>query len=158
MKGFQKLLVPIDFSAHSVEAMRVAADLARRFDASLTLIHVYDPMISALPDGFIMVPQPGIDKLFEALRSQLEGARRQALEAGAPRVETKLLEGFVAGEIVQFAERGAFDLIVMGTHGRSGMAHLVIGSIAERVVRLSPCPVLTVKKPETKAQGGRESA
>jgi nucleotide-binding universal stress UspA family protein len=151
MTGFQRLLVPVDFSAHSVEATRVAADLARRFDASLTLIHVYDPMIYALPDGFIMVPQTGIDKLFDAFRSQLDSARRQALDAGAPRVETKLIEGFVAAELVELAKRGEFDLIVMGTHGRTGMSHVVIGSIAERVVRLSPCPVLTVKRPGSKA-------
>lgn len=153
--SFQKLLAPVDFSAHSVEATRVAADLARRFDASLTLIHVNDPMTYALPDGFVMVPPTAIEKLYQALNSQLDGARRQALEAGAPRVETKLLDGFVAGEIVQFAERGAFDLIVMGTHGRTGMTHLVLGSIAERVVRLSPCPVLTVKKPGSKAPGSQ---
>jgi universal stress protein A len=149
--SFQKLLVPVDFSAHSVEATRVAAELARRFDASLTLIHVNDPMIYALPDGVVMVPPAAIKDLQDALRSRLDGARRQALEAGAPRVEAQLLEGFVASEIVQFAQRGAFDLIVMGTHGRSGMAHLFIGSIAERVVRLSSCPVLTVKTPESKA-------
>jgi universal stress protein A len=85
------------------------------------------------------------------LRSRLDGARRQALEAGAPRVETKFLEGFVAGEIVRFAQRDAFELIIMGTHGRTEMTHLFIGSIAERVVRLSPCPVLTVKKPGSQA-------
>jgi nucleotide-binding universal stress UspA family protein len=61
-------------------------------------------------------------------------------------VETKLLQGFVAGQIVEFASRGEFDLIVMGTHGRTGMQHLVMGSIAERVVRLAQCPVLTVKQ------------
>jgi nucleotide-binding universal stress UspA family protein len=61
------------------------------------------------------------------------------------RVETKLLQGFVAGQIVEFASRGEFDLVVMGTHGRTGMQHLFLGSVAERVVRLAHCPVLTVK-------------
>jgi glycine betaine transporter len=158
MTGFKRVLVPVDFSAHSVEATRVAADLARRFDGSLTLIHVYDPMIHALPEGFVLVPRTAIDKLFEAFGSQLESARRQALDAGAPRVETKLIEGFVTAEIVEAAKRGEFDLIVMGTHGRTGMSHLVIGSIAERVVRLSHCPVLTVKKPGSKATPSAPSA
>jgi universal stress protein A len=153
MNGFQKILVPVDFSSHSLEAIRVAAELAKRFDASLTLSHVYDPLVYARPDGFLMVPQLDVGRVCDALRAELDGARLRALQAGAPQVETKLLDGVVASEIVEFAKRDEFDLIVMGTHGRTGMAHLVIGSIAERVVRLSPCPVLTVKKPESKAAG-----
>jgi nucleotide-binding universal stress UspA family protein len=58
------------------------------------------------------------------------------------------LQGWAAGEITQFAKEGGFDLIVMGTHGRSGLKHLLLGSVAERVVRTAPCPVLTVRKPE----------
>ena len=146
MENFHKLLVPIDFSPHSLEATRVAAGLARRLDASLTLVHVYDPLIFALPDGMSFVPESVITKLFEAFRTELDSARRVALAGGAERVATQLLEGPVATAIVDFARRGAFDLIVMGTHGRTGMSHLFIGSTAERVVRLSPCPVLTVKK------------
>ena len=151
MSGYNKILVPVDFSVHSAEATRVAADLAKRFDASLTLAYVYDPLAYALPDGFVMVPQSEVDRLLDALRAQLEASRRQALEAGAPRVEAKLLQGFVAGQIVDFASRGEFDLIVMGTHGRTGMQHLVMGSVAERVVRLARCPVLSVKHREAKA-------
>jgi nucleotide-binding universal stress UspA family protein len=146
MNRFQKIVVPIDFSAHSLEATRVAADLARRFGASLTLIHVYDPLIFALPDGLAWVPESTIAKLFEAFRTELDSARKLALEAGAPRVATQLLEGAVAVGIVDFAQGGAFDLIVMGTHGRTGMSRLFIGSTAERVVRLAHCPVLTVKR------------
>jgi universal stress protein A len=146
MSGYAKILVPVDFSMHSAEATRVAADLAKRFDASLTLAYVYDPLAYALPDGFAMMPQPEIDRLLEALRAQLSASQRMALEAGAPRVDAKLLQGFVAGQIVEFAGRGEFDLIVMGTHGRTGLQHLVMGSTAERVVRLASCPVLTVKQ------------
>jgi universal stress protein A len=146
MSGYRRILVPVDFSAHSAEATRVGADLARRFDASLTLVYVYDPLAYALPDGFAMVSQADIDKLLEAFRAQLAASQRLALEAGAPRVETKLLQGFVAGQIVEFASGGEFDLVVMGTHGRTGMQHLVMGSTAERVVRLARCPVLTVKQ------------
>ena len=152
MKGFQRILVPVDFSAHSAEAVRVAADLGRRFSARLSIVHVYDPLTYALPDGFMLVQQSDLDKLFEALRAQLGDAQRQALECGAPNVETKLLQGHVAGEVVDYAARGEFDLIVLGTHGRSGLQHLVLGSIAERVVRLAPCPVLTVKKPSSREQ------
>jgi universal stress protein A len=146
MSGYEKILVPVDFSIHSAESTRVAADLAKRFGAALTLIHIYDPLAYALPDGFALVPQPELDKLFDAFRAQLAASQRAALDAGAPRVETKLLQGFVASQIVEFASRGQFDLIVMGTHGRTGMPHLVMGSVAERVVRLAQCPVLTVKQ------------
>ena len=101
----------------------------------------------SLPDGFAMLAKADMDRLFEAFRTQLAASRQQAFDAGATRVDTKLLTGFVANEIVEFASRGQFSLIVMGTHGRTGMLHLAMGSIAERVVRLAPCPVLTVKGP-----------
>jgi universal stress protein A len=153
MNSFEKILVPIDFSAHSAEATRTAAGLAQRFEGELTLVHVYDPLIYAFPDSYAAATPAELDRLLDGFKAELEGARRQALEAGAPRVETRLLHGFIAGEIIEFAKRGEMDLIVMGTHGRTGLAQLIIGSIAERVVRLSPCPVLTVKVP-----GSRPSA
>lgn len=146
MKPFGRILVPVDFSAYSAEATRVATDLARRYDATLTLMHVYDPLAYALPDGFTPFPPLQHERLFEALQDQLAGAKAHALEAGAPRVATKLLQGSVAAQISEFAERGEFDLVVMGTHGRTGVKHLVLGSIAESVVRTAPCPVLSVKK------------
>jgi len=146
MSRYEKILVPVDFSAHSAEAIRVAADIAKRFDASITLSYVHDPLAYALPDGFALVTQPEIERLLDAFRAQLATSQRQAFDAGAPRVDTKLLQGVVAGQIVEFASRGAFDLIVMGTHGRTGMQHLLLGSTAERVVRLAQCPVLTVKQ------------
>lgn len=145
MYAFKRILVPIDFSVHALEAVRVAADLAKRFDGSLTVVHVYDPLVYSLPDGFMFLPQHQIDTLIEAFEAQLERSKRLALEAGAPRVETAVLRGTVAEEIVERATRGEFDMIVMGTRGRTGVKHLMLGSIAERVVRLAPCPVLTVK-------------
>jgi universal stress protein A len=147
MKPFQKLLVPVDFSAHSAEALHVAVDLGRRYDASLTLIHVYDPLVYALPDGFTLFTQPQLERVYEALEGQLASAKAQAVEAGAPRVQTKLLQGSIAGQVTEYAARGEFDLVIMGTHGRTGVKHLLLGSIAEKVVRTAACPVLTVKKP-----------
>jgi universal stress protein A len=144
--NIRKLLVPVDFSAHSAEALRIAAELARRFDASLTLVHVYDPMVHALPDGFTFAA-PHLAPLLDAIEHELAGAKRRVLEAGIPSVETRVLHGLAASEIVEFAKRGQVDLIVMGTSGRTGMAHLVLGSVAERVVRTANCAVLTVKSP-----------
>lgn len=146
MKPFDRILVPVDFSAYSAEATRIATDLARRYGATLTLMHVYDPLAYALPDGFTPFPPPQNERLIEALQDQLAGAKAHAIEGGAPRVATKLLQGTVAAQITEYAERGEFDLVVMGTHGRTGVKHLVLGSIAESVVRTAPCPVLSVKK------------
>ena len=75
----------------------------------------------------------------------LAAEKKIAETAGAQRVDTHQLQGIAADEIVEFAKKGAFDLIVIGTHGRTGIQHALIGSIAERVVRRAPCPVLTVK-------------
>lgn len=150
MKPFQKILVPVDFSAHSAEAMRVSADLSRRYEASILLVHVYDPLVYALPDGFTFVTPPAVDQLLEAFSEQLAQSKLQAIEAGATRVETRVLQGSIAGAILDCATREAIDLIVMGTHGRTGMQHVLIGSTAERIVRLAACPVLTVKKPKVK--------
>lgn len=147
MSRFKRILVPVDFSSHSAEAIRVAADLAARFDAQLTLAHVYDPMVYALPDGYILFEQPQLEQLLAALEVELSGAKQLALEGGARRVDKQLLQGSIGAEIVDFAGRGEFDLIVMGTHGRTGAKHLLLGSIAERVARLAPCPVLSVKGP-----------
>lgn len=145
MKPFNRILVPVDFSEHSAKAVRVAADLARRFDGLLTVIHVYDPLVYSLPDGFMFLPQQQIDQLVNALQENLDKSKQLALDAGAPRVEAALLRGPIADEIVERAARGEYSVIVMGTRGRTGMKHLLLGSIAERVVRLAPCPVLTVK-------------
>jgi universal stress protein A len=145
MMPFHKILVPVDFSAHSAEAVRIAAELSSRFEAPLTLVYVHDPLVYALPDGFTFMPQTAVDQLIDALEAQLAQAKLQALGAGARRVETQLLHGLVSEAVVARATTGAFDLIVMGTHGRTGMQHVLMGSTAERVVRLAACPVLTVK-------------
>lgn len=145
MKPFKKILVPTDFSPHSLEAVRTGVDLARRYEGSLTLVHVYDPVAYALPEGYVLFTPPQFEKLIAALEQQLEGSKQVAREAGAAEVETRLLQGFPAGEIVDFAASAGIDLIVMGTHGRTGAKHLFLGSVAERVVRTAPCPVLTLK-------------
>lgn len=145
MQPFNRILVPVDFSTQSAQAVRTAADLARRYEASLTLVHVYDPIAYALPEGYVVFAPSQLDKMFAAFEKQLAAAKQNALEAGAPRVDTRLLQGFVTAEIVDFASRAEADLIVMGTHGRRGVSHVVLGSVAERVVRMAPCAVLTVK-------------
>jgi nucleotide-binding universal stress UspA family protein len=144
MKTFSKILVPLDFSAHSREALEYAAELARRYEASLTLVHAYQTVAYALPEGFVLYTPAQFANALTEFEKQLTAAKGEALRAGATRVETRMLQGDVASEVVQLAKEGGYDLIVMGTHGRTGASHLLMGSIAEKVVRRAPCPVLTV--------------
>lgn len=147
MQRFEKILVPADFSEHSAEAVRTAADLSRVYDAPLTIIHVFDPAIYALPEAYVLFTPEQLDKVVGALESQLAGFKQLATDGGAVQVETRLLHGFVASQIIEVAGTSGASLIVMGTRGRTGLSHLLLGSVAERVVRLAPCAVLTVKAP-----------
>jgi universal stress protein A len=147
MKPFKKILVPTDFSAHAEEATRVAIDLSKRYDGAVTLVYVYEPVSYALPEGYALYTPTQLDGMFAEFDARLASAKTAAENAGVGRVDTKRLQGPVPEEICEFAGNGAFDLIVMGTHGRSGFERLVLGSVAERVVRMAPCPVLTVRLP-----------
>jgi nucleotide-binding universal stress UspA family protein len=127
---WKKVFCPVDFSEESRAALRVAADLARRFGAELTLFHS-DTAASALQAA---TSEPG----------QLGEWKREAERLGAPRVTTAHASGEPPGAIVEAAKAGGYDLIVMGTHGRTGRQASLIGSVAENVVRRSEVPVLTV--------------
>ena len=147
MKPFKKILVPVDFSSHSTAALRYAADLSRRYEASLDVLHVFQTMTYALPEGYVVPTGSQLQAIMNEFESQLAAAKRSAEEAGAIKVETELLQGGVATEILRHAKERECDLIVMGTHGRTGMKHMLLGSVAEYIVRVAPCPVLTVRAP-----------
>lgn len=151
MKPFKKILVPVDFSTHSEEAMRAAADLAKRYAGTVTLAYVYEPMQYALPEGYILYTPDQVSKMTSAFKERLDRAEQAMKELGAPTVEARLLEGIVAHELAELARNEAFDLIVMGTHGRTGVKRALMGSVADRVLRSAPCPVLVVKAPDTHA-------
>lgn len=153
MTSFQNVLVPTDFSPHANEAVRTAADLAGRYGGTITLVYVYEPVAQALPSEHMLYAPLQMRELFVIFEQRLASAKSDALAAGASRVETRLLVGPTAPEIVSFAEQGAFDLIVIGTRGRTGLNRLLMGSVAERVVRTAPCPVLTVHLPDRKQAG-----
>lgn len=152
MKPFERILVPVDFSEHSTEAVRTAVALSRSYGATLTLVHVYDPSAYALPEDFVLLTGPQLDRLTLQFEQELAAMKDAALELGAERVSTRLLQGRPAARIVEFAKDTDIDLIVLGTHGRTGSRHLLLGSIAERVVRTAPCAVLTVKAPKTETK------
>jgi universal stress protein A len=149
MKPFQKIMVATDFSAPAEAATRIAADLSRRYAAPLTLVHVYQPITHTLPAGVIMFTPTPLNDLLAKLERRLEEYRREALAHGARDGGVRLLMGFTPREIVSMATDLEFDLIVMGTRGHRGLQRLLTGSVAERVVRTAPCPVLTMRMPES---------
>jgi nucleotide-binding universal stress UspA family protein len=152
MTQLKKILVPTDFSPHASVALRFAEDLAKRSGASLCLLHAYEVTPYVLPEGVPMYDAALIARLREELGKHLELLKEETLKAGVAHVETKLVEGNPARQIALTAEQWGASLIVMGTHGRTGFAHLLLGSVAEKVVRKSPCAVIAVPtKEEPKA-------
>ena len=154
---FRKILVATDLTDASLPALRVALDFARHFSAEVVAIYVAE---SAYTNRSWYAPfEPSETELLEALRVRQRDAALVALEAQIEKASTAgsdnilvrpLLRDGVAADIIPStaAELGA-DLIVLGTHGRKGAQHLLLGSIAERVVRSAACPVLTVRPGET---------
>jgi nucleotide-binding universal stress UspA family protein len=145
MKPIHKILVPTDFSEHSAYALSYAADLAQRYEAAVTLAHVYPIVNYAAAEGFALYTPEQLAELLTKLGEQLQAEENQARGLGLARIDTTLLQGDAYKEVLGMA--GSYDLIVMGTHGRTGFKHALLGSLAEKLVRTAPCPVLTVRKP-----------
>jgi nucleotide-binding universal stress UspA family protein len=144
-RPFSKILVPTDFSTGAEAALDAAIDLAARWQSSLTLINVFEPIAYAFPTGAGVYSSLPLDRVLEDQLSALEKLQRSALAKGAKQVEIVQRTGHPPTEIHELARSGGFDLIAMGTHGRSGLSHMLIGSVAERVVRIAPCAVLTIR-------------
>jgi len=145
MRPIKKILVPTDFSPAAESAFGEAVGLARTLGASVTLLNVYELPQPVADAGFVCGSDV-IDGLEAAAREQLERTRSVLRDtiAECPPLDIKAVLGVAHEEIVAEARRGGYDLIVMATHGRTGVKHLLVGSVAERVVRLSSVPVLTV--------------
>ena len=144
---FTHILVPTDFSEPSDSALEYARVLAAKFGASLHLLHVVEGPLASGPFGTeVFVTQPAAleRELFENAKAKLEHRRISAMHPGQ-NAATEIVGGVTARAIVDYAVSRGMDLIVMGTHGRSGLPHLVMGSVAEKVVRHARCPVLTVR-------------
>ncbi|MGD1975442.1 MAG: universal stress protein [Desulfobacterales bacterium] len=146
----KRILCPTDFSENSKHAMKYALTLAALSQAELELFHVVEPI--TYPQSTELF-EPVLDeveltmKMGAAFQKQLED-QVAALKEEYPKTEGKIVTGNTFLEIIQVARDEKVDMIVMGTHGRTGLAHVLIGSVAEKVVREAPCPVLTVKHPE----------
>jgi nucleotide-binding universal stress UspA family protein len=136
---FRKILFPTDFSTKGDEALRYAETLARAGDAVLLIAHVQEPPIAYGEGSFYYgVPNPGEKEVREML------AKIKPHDAKV-KYEYRFAEGEPAAEIVTLAKQEAADLIVMSSHGRTGLNRLLMGSVAEVVMRRAPCPVLIVK-------------
>jgi len=141
--GFQKILCPIDFSAGSQTAMSVAVRLAWESDAELVLVHAWHVPPPAIPVEYTFPPQT-LELLRDDAQRGLDAAVRDAAALGAKRVSSLLLTAVPWRAIIDTLDDPTFDLVVIGTHGRTGVARILLGSVAEKVVRHAPCPVLTV--------------
>ncbi|HKA13922.1 MAG TPA: universal stress protein [Myxococcota bacterium] len=149
MAEFQTFVVPYDFSEHARAALRMATDLARRFESRIHLLHVIQPPSLAYlaygGAGTTVAEPVAMLELHQVAESAL-GEVAASIEGEGPRVEAHVVESASIPEaICEFAEKVAADLIVMGTHGRTGLAHAFLGSVAERTLRRAPCAVLTVR-------------
>jgi nucleotide-binding universal stress UspA family protein len=149
MIRLKKILVATDFGETSEAALMYGRDLARGFDATLDVLHVVqnaytqfgtEAYVSVLPD----LQRDVEDAAKTRLQALLSDEDRTALHA----TPVILTSGAPASAIVDYANEARIDLIIMGTHGRGALAHMLMGSVAERVVRTAPCPVLTVRHPE----------
>jgi nucleotide-binding universal stress UspA family protein len=145
-RPLSKILVPTDFSSGADAAIDAAIDLAARWQASITLVHVFEPIAYAFPMGTGIYSSLPVDHVVKDQLEALDRLRHSALAKGAEQVEIVQRTGHPPTEIRDLARAGDFDLIAMGTHGRSGLSHMLIGSVAERVVRLAPCAVLTIRE------------
>ena len=159
MIRLHKILVPTDFSAPSAKAVAYGQALARQFGASLHLLHVVEEPLMQGWEGYslpVLLPELRVKAVCEA-RRRLEGMLPQNERDRQP-TELVTLEGDPYRAIVRFATERGIDLIVIGTHGRGGMNHLLLGSVAEKVVRSAPCPVLTLRDPEREFVSVRRTA
>ena len=149
MNPFKKILVPYDFSDPSKYALHSAADVARRYEAPITLMHVCDSQLFSVPESYLLYDASRLPQFLASLEKQLETVKHELMAVDVMQVQTQVVQGSPYAEIVRHAADGLYDLIVMGTHGRTGLAHALMGSVAERVVRTAPCAVLTVRRPTT---------
>jgi nucleotide-binding universal stress UspA family protein len=144
---WKRILCPIDFSDASRAALETAAELSTRYGAMVALFHAYPVPGYTFPDGSFVASSKMMDELSTQAQKHLEEWKALAEGLGVKHVEMGTAIGEPAHEILEFARAQHADLLVIGTHGRTGLQHALMGSVAERVVRRAECPVLTVRPP-----------
>ncbi len=146
MIDIKRVLAPTDFSAHSDQAVRFACGLAERFDAELHLVHILSEIIPAGPDPLLMPVMP--PQFYQENEDRANQTLRNLIQPswGKPaNVVTAVRWGSPVEAIVDYAQEQQIDMIVIATHGRTGLSHVLLGSVAERIVREAHCPVLTIR-------------
>lgn len=141
MRQFHHILVPVDFGTSSLEALDLAIQMAETYSSALTLLHIWE--VPLYPYG-LPIAVDYLTPIEEAAKSKLAELAAET-KTRFPRARSVLGKGVAWQEIISAATELSADLVVMGTHGRRGLDHLLLGSVAEKVVRLSPVPVLTVR-------------
>lgn len=144
MLRLETLLVPIDFSAHSDRALEYALELAAAVGARIHLLHSYHMSAQLAPPYLTTLAREFVERIRGESAEALRKAEERVHGAGIP-CESHLTERHPVEAILSEAERLQADLIVMGTHGHTGLEHVLIGSVAQRTARRAPCPVITVK-------------
>lgn len=139
-----QILIPTDFSDSSRQAAEYGCELAKRFGAQIHLLHVIEPLVAAMPSAGAPLPESLLTDAERTAEKQLQEWHATEFEQ-ASQVTRAAIRGTPFVEIVRYSKDHEIDLIVIGTHGRSGLMHALIGSVAERVVRKAPCPVLSVR-------------
>lgn len=145
---FKNIVFCTDFSTHADEAFKVAKDLAWHYGATLHIVHVMVNFSVSPPLHSTYMPieydPKFVEEVTQAAKEAIENRYTAALKEKQP-YEVQLLSGYSSTEILRLANENDFDLIVMGSHGLTGLAHVLFGSTADRVVRKAPCSVLTVR-------------
>jgi universal stress protein A len=152
MISLRKILVPTDLSSASLRAVEEAQAFASAFSASIDLLYVWSLPTLIAPESLIsgvgINEQPLLDWVKSSARELLTKFETEAKSAGITVGASFCEPGDPATVIMERALSGNYDLLVLGTHGRTGLSHALLGSVAEKVVRRSPCPVLTVRTPD----------
>ncbi len=146
MIPLKRILLPTDFSEQSAEATRYACAFAEQFQAELHVLHVVEQLAATIPEAVVEMAT-SLENYLEVAETKALARLTKVLEPGwekGKHVTLATRSGSPFLKIIEYAKEHQIDLIVMGTHGRTGLSHVLIGSVAERVVRMAPCPVLTV--------------
>jgi len=146
--NFTKILVPTDFSESAQYALPYAVDLAQKYAATLHILHVVEPIVAPVDFAWGTYSYPDIEK---QLGSYVEDSLAKIMDEQIPKgvqCESTRLHGKPWREIIAFTKENQIDLIVVATHGLSGLSHALYGSTAEKVIRKAQCPVLTVRHPD----------
>ncbi|MDD8018125.1 MAG: universal stress protein [Bacteroidota bacterium] len=145
--ALKHILVPIDFSENSKKALRYAVPLAHQFNASITLINIVEPTVFPSDFGFGQMSFPDVEKeLFDKAEEELRSVAKEIPSAIPNDVAVKTGIPFV--EVTNYANDEQIDLIIVATHGRTGVEHILFGSTAEKIIRKAPCPVFVVRAEE----------